>query len=436
MDIEEAARRIIAAGESPARPARDPVNRTAVRDWLEAIGDTNPLYERDGVAPPAMVQVWTMRGLRPAAPDPLHDMSAVLDEAGFTSVVATDCEQDYHRYLRDGERVEVRTRLADVTGPKRTALGEGWFFTTESTWYVASEPVAAMRFRILKYRPADPRPAPAAPSPAMRPVVSADTAFFWEGTSAGELRVQRCGECGALRHPPGPACPGCGATKQEYAVAAGTGHVYSYVVHRHPPLPGRRLPVVIALVELDEGVRMVGELRGVRPEEVRIGARVMVDFDRIGEGMSLPAWQPAGTVLPVWELPVTPTLIIGGAIATRDFQDVHHDRDAAIRRGSKDIFVNILTTTGLVQRYVTDWAGPSAVVRGISIRLGAPCHPYDTLTFTGRFSPDADSGSDAGSDSGSGSGSGSGFESGAGTVSVVGRTAGGTHVTGTVRVTR
>src|SRR6202012_3125264 len=70
--------------------------------------------------------------------------------------------------------------------------------------------------------------------------------------------------------------------------------------------------------------------------------------------------------------------------ATRDFYPVHHDRDFAVRGGSSDIFLNILTTTGLVQRYVTDWAGPAAVVRAISLRLGAPCYAGDTLTFTGR----------------------------------------------------
>lgn len=91
-----------------------------------------------------------------------------------------------------------------------------------------------------------------------------------------------------------------------------------------------------------------------------------------------------GVRLPSWELPVTPTLVVSTAIATRDFQDVHHDRDLAVERGSKDIFLNILTTTGLVQRYVTDQLGSEVLVRGIKIRLGAPAYPYDTLTFTGR----------------------------------------------------
>ncbi|WP_246607215.1 MaoC/PaaZ C-terminal domain-containing protein [Paractinoplanes toevensis] len=114
------------------------------------------------------------------------------------------------------------------------------------------------------------------------------------------------------------------------------------------------------------------------------------------------------TELPPWELAVTPTVIISTALATRDFQDVHHDRDAAVRRGSKDIFLNILATTGLVQRYVTDRLGPDAALRGISLRLGGPCYAYDTLTFAGRQR--------------------------AGEVAVTGRTATGEHVTATVRL--
>ncbi|MGV9819377.1 MaoC family dehydratase [Nocardia xishanensis] len=81
-----------------------------------------------------------------------------------------------------------------------------------------------------------------------------------------------------------------------------------------------------------------------------------------------------------------PTFVISTAIATRDFQDVHHDRDKAVARGSKDIFVNILTDTGLVQRFVTDWAGPRAIVKSIALRLGVPLYAGDTLTLTGTVS--------------------------------------------------
>ena len=307
--IRAAAARIAAAGQSRPRPARDPVNLPMIRNWAEAIGDASPVYTdaqfaarspHGGlVAPPAMTQVWTMRGLHPAdgargdSGDPLHLMSAVLDEAGFTSVVATDCEQSYHRYLRHGEQVTVRASLESVTGPKQTSLGEGWFVTTRSTWYVGAEAVATMMFRLLKFRPPDPAPpAPASPlADVLRPVVSPDTKFFWDGTAAGELRIQRCGRCGARRHPPGPMCPACGAATPQYDVAAGTGQIYSYVVHHHPPVPGRDLPIVIALVQLPEGVRVVGELIGVSPERVCVGLPVRVVFVRVDDELTLPAWR-------------------------------------------------------------------------------------------------------------------------------------------------
>ncbi|OBF41151.1 beta-hydroxyacyl-ACP dehydratase [Mycobacterium sp. ACS1612] len=90
-----------------------------------------------------------------------------------------------------------------------------------------------------------------------------------------------------------------------------------------------------------------------------------------------------GAKLPELSLYGDPTFIVSTAIATRDYQDVHHDRDKAQAKGSKDIFVNILTDTGLVQRYVTDWAGPEAIIKSISLRLGVPWYAYDTVTFKG-----------------------------------------------------
>jgi uncharacterized OB-fold protein len=373
-----------------------------------------------------------MRGLQRTedgdSGDPLAQMLAALDEAGFTSIVATNSEQEYYRYLRHGERLTVRASLEDVTGPKRTALGEGWFVTTRSTWYVGAEAVASMLFRVLKFRPGT---APPPLGEVLRPAVSRDTEFFWAGTARHELRIQRCAECGVLRHPPGPMCLACGAGKADYVVAAGTGEVYSYVVHHHPPVPGRRVPFVVALVQLPEGVRIVGELLGVPPEQVRIGMPVRAEFAEIDEELTLPAWredQPegtgswskedepdtgAGTSLPTVVLDVTPTVVISTAIATKDYQDVHHDRDAAVRRGGKDIFLNILSTTGLVQRYVTDWAGPEALVRAIAIRLGVPCYAGDTLTFSGRVARE------------------DGDER---VIEIAGRCSLGDHVTGTVRI--
>lgn len=290
IDIEKEAARIAERGESAPRLARDPVNLPMINNWLEALGDEHPGYTE--VAPPAMVQVWTMGGLhgQRTLDDPLGAMMKILDEAGFTSVVATNSDQTYHRYLRVGEHVSVTSTLEDVTGPKKTALGEGWFVTTRSTWYVGDEPVAEMWFRVLKFRPAEKAEQQAEPpkAHAIRPSVNRDTEYFWAGCREGELRIQRCGGCGLLRHPPGPMCPECGATKPKYLVSDGRGVVYSYVVHHHPQVPGKQTPFVIALVELDEGVRMLGELDG----EPSIGLPVEVVFTKVDDELTMPSWRP------------------------------------------------------------------------------------------------------------------------------------------------
>jgi acyl dehydratase len=91
-----------------------------------------------------------------------------------------------------------------------------------------------------------------------------------------------------------------------------------------------------------------------------------------------------GDELPPLEVPLTRTLIVATAIASRDYQDVHHDPTLAQQRGSKDIFMNILSTNGFVGRFITDWAGPDATIRKVAIRLGAPNYPGDTMTLTGK----------------------------------------------------
>jgi hypothetical protein len=120
------------------------------------------------------------------------------------------------------------------------------------------------------------------------------------------------------------------------------------------------------------------------------------------------------TTLPTLTIEATTTFVVSTALATRDFQDVHHDHDAAKERGSDDIFLNILTTTGLVQRFVTDWAGPDSLVKKVAIKLGVPCYAGDTLVFSGEASAD-------------------GRET---VVRVRGRCSLGDHVTGTVRLVR
>ena len=90
-----------------------------------------------------------------------------------------------------------------------------------------------------------------------------------------------------------------------------------------------------------------------------------------------------GDVLPSLEIPLTRTLIVSTAIATRDYQVVHHDPDVAKERGSQDIIMNILTSNSFVGRFVTDWTGPNSFLKSVKIRLGAPNYPGDTMTITG-----------------------------------------------------
>ena len=97
-----------------------------------------------------------------------------------------------------------------------------------------------------------------------------------------------------------------------------------------------------------------------------------------------------GDEIPALEIPLTRTLIVATAIASRDYQDVHHDPALAHEKGSQDIFMNILTTNGLVGRYITDWAGPNTVMKSVKIRLGAPNYPGDTMVLTGSVIDKAD----------------------------------------------
>ena len=305
--IQQAAERIRAAGKSKARTGRHPVNQPRVDHWLDAIGDRNPIYVDDAaakaaghpgvVAPPAMIQVWTMAGLGGvrADDDPLGKILGLFDEAGYIGVVATNCEQTYHRYLRAGEEVSVSAELTDVVGPKQTALGEGFFITQKITWQSGGEDVAEMVWRIMKFRPRDSAPSVSAvpadldPEQMIRPAASRDTAFFWDGINAHELRIQKRPD-GTLQHPPAPALWNDKDVPTGYVVASGKGTVFSFVVHHAPQVPGRTLPFVIALVELAEGVRMLGELRGIDPAKVEIGMDVRATYIDFPAGESGPAW--------------------------------------------------------------------------------------------------------------------------------------------------
>jgi len=267
--------------------APDPVNVPMIRHWVDALDDRNPVYldaaiaakSRFGgvVAPPAMLQTWTMarpriegiaeRGGAPTEVDARTPLVA-LDREGYLGTLATNSDLEFVRYLRPGERLQASAIVESISERKATSLGLGYFVTWQTRYLdEAGEVVGRQVFRILKFRPGS----------SARPKAS----------------------------------------------------------------------------------------ESVRPKKAAPVA-------------------PAGEALPAFELAVTPTVIVAGAIASRDFMPVHHDAGYARSQGAPDLFMNILTTNGYVSRYVTDWAGPEARLRSIATRLGAPAVPGKTLRFTGQ----------------------------------------------------
>ena len=122
------------------------------------------------------------------------------------------------------------------------------------------------------------------------PTVNRDDEYFWTGVAEDRLLVRRCAECASLQHPPTPMCPKCGSVQWEVQELAGRGFVYSWIVSRHPTEPGDS-PRIVALIELDEGIRLVSNLQGIDPAGVRNGMRVEVEFGEI-DGVKLPQFRP------------------------------------------------------------------------------------------------------------------------------------------------
>ncbi|WP_369383567.1 bifunctional MaoC family dehydratase N-terminal/OB-fold nucleic acid binding domain-containing protein [Streptomyces sp. cg36] len=274
---------------------KDLVNEPMIRHWCEAMGDTSPAYRGpDAIAPPTMLQAWTMGGLsgqtdRSGAHEELFGL---LDAAGFTSVVATDCEQEYVRELRPGDRITYDAVIETVSARKTTKLGTGHFITTRMDIRAGGELAGTHRFRILKYAPARAEPKRLRP----RPVINRDNAGFWDAVAARRLLIQRCTGCGELRFPWLPGCNGCGSPRWDTVEAEGAGTVFSYVVMHHPPFPaftegGGAGPYAVGLIELAEGVRMISNVVGVPYDKVRVGMPVRLEFLRVDDELVLPVFR-------------------------------------------------------------------------------------------------------------------------------------------------
>jgi acyl dehydratase len=276
---------------NPSGRAVDEVNRSAIRRYVEAMGDENPVYVDDAaaratgragvIAPPAMLGVWTMKGYRETiSPAPsANAVLAALAEAGFTTTPGVGCKHEYRRELVVGDRVDVETVVAAVSDEKQTSRGPGYFVTNRSTFRdEAGEHVGTQELTVFALRP--------------QPYRHDDTA---------PTALRASGD----------------------AVARTSG--------------------VSALPEL------------------------VIALDRLG--------------------------VIACTTACNDFRAGHYDPDIARSLGFADIFTDIPTTTGLVARYVTDWAGPAARLRSIDLRLGVPFFAGDALRLTGSVLTQGDGGS-------------------------------------------
>jgi acyl dehydratase len=272
--------------------ARDAVSAAAIRAWCDVIGERRPMFTNrsagqangydDVVAPPAMLQVWTMPGLEPGRPitsgparagDLDEEVRTWLAARGYTATMAVTTDQEFVSPARVGDTLVAESEYTTVSNEKTTAAGVGFFLSSATTYRTtAGALIGRLTLTVFHYRPrlaAARRPGPAAPE-----------------TSP-------------------PAGDGAASPKLEVGAAMGPVHI-----------------------------------------------------------------------------PVTPTLVVAGALATRDFYPVHHDRDFARSLGSADIFLNIMTTNGLLARVVGEWA-PPARLHGLITRLRAPAHPSDLLSVSG-----------------------------------------------------
>lgn len=296
--------------------AWDKVNAPMIRQWCEVMGVDAARYTAEGAvtAPPAMLQVWCMEGLTPnnyppgSTTENPYEVLKLLEAQGMASVVAVNSELTFARDVTEGERLYYSTLFDAISLEKTTALGTGHFVTLVMSFFSqkpeGDEQVGQLLFRVFKFKPANPVKKPddaadkakaATPAPAKRPLpgISDDTRFFWEGARAGKLLIQRCKGCATLRHPPGPVCPSCHSFEWDTVEASGRGTVYSFVVMHYPEVAPFDHPNPIVLVELEEGTRLISQIVGIAPGDVKIGQAVQVEFNTFNDGeLVLPQFRP------------------------------------------------------------------------------------------------------------------------------------------------
>ncbi|MAE96760.1 MAG: hypothetical protein CL910_19095 [Deltaproteobacteria bacterium] len=302
---------------SEPTPGRDVVNEPMIRQWCDAMGDTNPAYldpdaakssvHGDLVAPPTMLQAWTMEGfsMHEGYDEPRnneHRLHKLLTEHGYTSVVATNTEQGYTRYLKPGDTVTAETFIDEISEEKATALGIGYFINTRTKFTDQDgEEVGWLTFRVLKFIPqqqpqqADASDTPASSAPARIAAPRGhDNSAWWAEVDAGKIPIQTCNQCGELFHPPRPMCGKCGAMDMGYVTSSGKGTIHTFTVIHHPQFPGYDFPILAVLVDLEEGTRLMSNMVDCKPEDLHVGMAVQGSVEEGEDGMKLPVFRRAG----------------------------------------------------------------------------------------------------------------------------------------------
>lgn len=301
----------------PPSVARDAVNEAMIRQWCDAMGENHPAYlsnesakdtiHGEVVAPPTMLQAWIMEGwiMHEGFEQPRneqHRLHKIMNEAGYTGVLGTNTEENYTRYLKVGDVITAKTFIDDISDEKATGAGIGYFITTRTVFTDQNGgDVGWMTFRVLKFKPAQQQAAsdaggsatPAKPT-RIKPPMAHDNGWWWERVAdEGVLPIQRCKDCGKLRHPPRPMCDACSSQAYDAIDASGRGTVHTYTVVHYPQVPGYEYPLIAAIIDLEEGERIASNVIDCTPEACEIGMAVEFTIHEDEDGFKLPVFKPA-----------------------------------------------------------------------------------------------------------------------------------------------
>ena len=336
----------------PHRRARRPQPRLHRRGVREAAPSTAGI-----VAPATSLQVWTMPGLAPAAVagrsrEPAGQLMGMVDAEGYVGVVATNCEQTYHRYLKPGDLLTVSSEVESIAGPKQTGPRRGLLHHDAADLprpdgrgrrrdaFPHPQVQARQRDRSEGEPKTEAKPAPELPPPP-------DRLGLLLGGRRGRTSCASSGarSCGTLRHPPRPMCPKCRSLERDYVVVDRTRR--GLQLRRAPP--SARFPDASTRSPSSSSssrrarASSATPSTSIRPTSASV-CRSRSRSSTNAQGRKLPQWRPRSTTkrfdevnvgdeLPPLAIELTPTVIVSTAIATRDYQDVHHDRDLAHPEG-------------------------------------------------------------------------------------------------------